>query len=486
MSATSDGGVSPAGSVDLAPGEDANFRLVLGNVPANFDVIIAELVTGQSAAIELRTSGYWGIISSSDSLDRFVRGRITSVPPATASGQDAWSEAISQNLVCQGPCIVFDPGSGSFYLRVVNTGNSQLTAQVYLYGFDLADEHEPGNDSRNGAAPLADGESGAIELLGDVDYWTAGFDTNVTISQPTGISVEASVYDTCGLAVAGPYDGGETFSVFQGESVRVRAVADYAATSGRSAYFITLDPFSGVPRPPGCQEVTANQSSTSAVGSVSLTGSAEALFVLSVPSSVRQRDLLQIEITKDAVLEVLATSGGTVLYSSTSRNSFNSGSTGSAAVPGLDGSAVSVRPLCRGSCVVINGAASEYLVRVRNDGSAGTISLYAFGRDFDDSTEPANDDPESAPVITDDGSGAIEYVGDEDIWLVAFDGLISFSAVSGAIPLVATVHAANGFQVAGPYSPGSEFQVYVDEYVLVRAVNPTQAAVSGKSTYYLF
>ena len=85
MEATSDGGVTPAGSVDLAPGEDANFDLELGTVPQSFDVIIAELVTDQSAAIELRNAGYWGVISSSVSLDRFVRGVIGGVPPASTA-----------------------------------------------------------------------------------------------------------------------------------------------------------------------------------------------------------------------------------------------------------------------------------------------------------------------------------------------------------------------------------------------------------------
>lgn len=486
MQATSDGGVTPAGSVDLAPGEDANFNLVLGTVPQSFDVIIAELVTNQDAAIELRNAGYWGVISSSVSLDRFVRGSLGGVPPASTAANEASPAAIDANLLCQGPCIVFDPSGGTFYLRVVNTGNSQLDAQVYLYGYDLDDAYEPDNDLRSGAAPLVDGESGALELLGDVDYWTASSDVNVTISDPTGIDVEVTVYDTCGLAVAGPYDGGETFSVFEGESVRVRAAGEVAATSGRSAYFVSVGGFTGAPRPPGCQHVTANQSSSTPVGSVNLSGSGQALFVLSVPGSVQQRDILQVEISKDTTLEVLSSSGGSVLFTSHSRDGFVAGSGSLRMAPVLSPSAVSVTRACGGSCVLIHGAASEYLVRVTNDGSAGSMTLYAFGRDFDDTTEPANDSSSNAPVVTDDGQGAIEYVGDEDIWKVAFDGDVSFSAVEGGIALLATVHSSGGSQVAGPYSAGSTFPVFAGEYILVRASNPDAAAVSGKSKYFLF
>src|SRR5690606_7082589 len=150
--------------------------------------------------------------------------------------------------------------------------------------------------------------------------------------------------------------------------------------------------------------------------------------------------------------------------------------------PSLSPSAVSVTRACGGSCVLIHGAASEYLVRLTNDGSPGSVTLYAFGRDFDDTTEPANDSSSTAPVVTDDGQGAIEYVGDEDIWKVAFDGQVSFSAVDGAIALLATVHTPLG-QTFGPYSPDGEFPVFAGEYILVRAANPDAAAVSGKSKY---
>lgn len=487
MPATSDGGGTPAGSVDLAPGEDANFNLVLGNVPQSFDVIVAELVTDQSAAIELRNGGYWGIISSSVSRDRFVRGRLGTVPPAIPSTQEAAPATVTEpTLLCQGPCIMFDPAGGSFYLRVVNTGGSQLSAQVYLYGWDLDDQNEPANDLRSGAVPLAEGESGALELLGDVDYWSATTDADVTISEPTGIEVEVSVYDTCGLAVAGPYQGGETFSVYQGESVRVRAAGEVAATAGRSRYFVTVDPFSGAPRPPGCQQVTANTSDTTPVGSVNLSGSGQAVFVLTVPSTVRNRDILQIEITKDAGLEVLASAGGAVLYSSHSRDYFAAGSLGPFVAPSLQPSAINVSRTCGGSCVLIAGAASQYVVRVTNDGSSGVVGLYAFGRDFDDTTEPANDFTSTAPVIAGDGVGAIEYVGDEDVWKSAFTGEVSFTAPTATIDLLAEVYNPVGQPVAGPYSPGTEFLVYADEYVLVRAADPSQAAVAGKSRYNLF
>src|SRR5690606_41198206 len=58
------------------------------------------------------------------------------------------------------------------------------------------------------------------------------------------------------------HDALPIFSVYQGESVRVRAAGEVAATAGRSRYFVTVDPFSGAPRPPGCQQVTANTSDT--------------------------------------------------------------------------------------------------------------------------------------------------------------------------------------------------------------------------------
>src|SRR5690606_28508689 len=71
--ARADGGASPSETVVLAPGEWADFELVLDAV-RHFDLVYAELDTTQPAVVELRGGNYWTAIASSDTPDFFARG----------------------------------------------------------------------------------------------------------------------------------------------------------------------------------------------------------------------------------------------------------------------------------------------------------------------------------------------------------------------------------------------------------------------------
>ncbi len=486
--ARADGGATPAAVVDLGPGEWVDFELVLDAV-RSFDAAYLELDATQPAVVELRSGGYWGVVASSSTPDFFVRGAIQGVPQPTpgASAAELEPSQITPNQTCLGPCVVFDPGSGRFFARVVNTGSTTLVADLYLYGSDLADTNEPGNDSRGGAPALADGAFGAIELLGDVDYWLAPAGANVTVEPVSGaIALEATVYDACGLAVAGPYPGGQTFRVFSGEAVRVRATQERAAAPGRSGYYLSVTSPSGgtPPRDGGCTPVTAGTNPDSPAVSVFMGSNATATFVVSVPSSVRSRDVIQFEVGGSARLEVLG-SGGSVLYSSASPDVFFAGGGALAAPSEVEPAAVAVGRVCGGPCVIDPAPASSYLVRVRNQGPARNVPLFAFGRDFDDTTEPANDSRLTAPSLTDDGSGAIEFVGDVDLWYVPFGGTVSFETVSGGLPMVVDVLSSSGSVLFGDLPPGG-IAVGAGEYLRVRAADGDAAAVAGRSTYFLF
>ncbi len=486
--ARTDEGATPSAVVDLAPGEWADFELVLDAV-RSFDVAYAELDTTQPAVVELRNSAYWGVLASSATPDYFVRGTIAGVPQPlpTASAAGVRPSAITPDRVCLGPCVIFDPGGGRFYLRVVNTGSTGLVADLYLYGATFAHADEPANDSRSGAAPLVNGAGGALELLGDVDYWLASAEANVTVEEIGGLALQATVYDTCGLAVAGPYDGGETFRVFAGEAVRVRAAQDRAGAPGASAYQLTVGaPGGGTPsRDPGCTAVDAGTDQASPVANVFLTGGTTATFVVTVPPTVRARDVIQFEVEGAARLEVLSSSGGTTLYSSTSPDVFYAGGGAATAPPAPAPQAVEVNRLCSGPCVIDPAPASGYVVRVTNLGVGRFVKLYAFGRAFDDGTEPSNDSLATSPKVVDDGNGAIEFVGDVDLWYLPFGGIVNFEPVAGALPLVADVLSASGSVVTGDLPPGS-IAVNAGEYLRVRAADGDSAAVSGRSSYFVF
>ena len=474
----------PSAVVDLAPGEWADYLLVLDDI-RSFDVAYVELVTTQPAVVELRGATYWGVLASSDRPDYFVRGAISGVPqPVPGASSELEPAAITKDLICGGPCVIFRP-TGRFYVRVVNTGDTDLVADLFLYGESFADPYEPDNDLPSSAPPLANGESGSLELLGDVDYWRATVEANVRVDPlVNGLAVEVTVFDGCGLQAGGPYGGGATFRVYPGEAVRVRAAQNRAAPSGRSAYFVTVGAPSGgaEPRDPGCVEVVAGTDRDTPVANVFMSGGSTTVFAVSVPSSVRSRDVIQFEVEGEARLEVV---GGSASYVSTSPDVFFAGSASSSAPPTVAPASVVEGRLCSGPCVIDPDPSPGYLLRVRNLGGARAVRLYAFGRSFDDTTEPDNDSLATAHSIAADGVGAIESVGDADIWYVPTTGTVGFESAAGGPTLVADVLDRFGNVLTPGLLPGS-IAVRAGEFVRVRAADPDAAAVSGRSQYFLF
>ena len=92
-----------------------------------------------------------------------------------ASAGDLDPSSISTNWKCLGPCVAERYRSGVVDMRVTNRSSSSRTVDVFAYGTVEADENEP-NDVRAEATVVTlsgtvDGTSGAIERIGDVDYF---------------------------------------------------------------------------------------------------------------------------------------------------------------------------------------------------------------------------------------------------------------------------------------------------------------------------
>lgn len=487
-------------SVTLAPGEWKDYELTIpAGVRESFDVVYLELDDGGAGAVlELRSPSYWSVVASSAAPSRFVRGALTGVPqpvptqPAGAAAEDVAPAAVTENRSCLGPCVIYRATGGTYYARVVNDGGSQLFADVHLYGYDLQDDTEPQNDQR-GSSPVLEAEvSGAIELLGDQDYWLSSGNLAVTFAAVAGVNLEAVVTSSGGSVVAGPYAPESTFSVFTGESIRVRAAGNSAAGApAASTYFLSstaLPP--GTPgRPPTYVEVTANNNADLPVDSRSYSSGQSTEFLLSLPSSVRTREVLYVELDQDVDLELLNGAGSSVIASSSSSASFFGGAGAfTAGGPELGAAAVDVAVACRGSCVIIEPGSSSYRVRVTNLGGSRSISLYAYGADLMDQTEPQNDGTGSAPVLTETDGGAIETIGDTDYWRLAYGGTVAFDAVSGGIALEAEIVDASGQPVlnsGGPYQSGEVLEVFAGEYLRVWAVDQDEAAAAANSSYFI-
>ena len=493
--------VAVVDSVTLAPGEWIDYELAIpAGIRAAYDVVYLELANTQlGAVLELRNSLYWNVLASSATPSVFVRGAISGVPqPVPVPQASPRPEAaatdpagITTTRVCSGPCVIFAARGATYYARVVNDGGTTITADVHLYGLDLQDDTEPQNDSRSTAPVLATEVFGAIELLGDHDYWLAADDLAVTLAANSGVDVEAVVTSAGGVVVAGPYRSGETFSVFAGESVRLRAVGNNTAgAAGVSSYYLSsaaLPP--GTPgRPPGFIEVSASTNSATAVHSRAYAAGESFEYRLSLPSSVRTAAVLYVELDQAAGLELRSGTGLSAIASSSSAASFRSGAGSFSTSDQLSAAGVTVAADCRGSCVIIKPGSSSYRVIVTNLGGSRTISLYAFGDDFMDEFEPQNDATVSAPVLTTSDQGAIETIGDTDFWQLAYDGTVAFDTATPGITLEAEIVDASGAPVpnsGGPYPGGSSLTVFGGEFVRVWARDANQAAVAARSMYFL-
>ncbi len=83
--------------------------------------------------------------------------------------------AIGVSWSCDGPCVASRYQSGPVVVRITNASFTTRTVQVYAYGTPEADLNEP-NERVQEATPFVvtaegDGPAGAIERLGDVDYF---------------------------------------------------------------------------------------------------------------------------------------------------------------------------------------------------------------------------------------------------------------------------------------------------------------------------
>ena len=158
---------------------------------------------------------------------------------STGGGVAGQSIGVSYN--CQGPCVIWPlNGESHVYVGIENTGSGSATVDLFAYGYDYQDPYETANDTRSGAVQLYAGssDSGAIETLGDTDWWrinSNGYLTFTKVSSP--ISLEAVLYDSADQYV-GTYSpsNSATISVLAGDYLMVQSVNGYAGSSGVSRY----------------------------------------------------------------------------------------------------------------------------------------------------------------------------------------------------------------------------------------------------------
>jgi hypothetical protein len=174
----------------------------------------------------------------SSTPDRFSRG---SMFDEAALDAPLEPQAITTNVRCDGPCVILPAAGGPALVGFVNPSGSTGAVPLIAFVDAFTDTNEP-NDGVNGASPLVNEQSGAIELVGDRDVFRVERAGRLVFSNPPNtIRLQAQVYAANGATRQRTLADGESMLVAAGQFVVVEALGETAAPSARSFYFLTLE-----------------------------------------------------------------------------------------------------------------------------------------------------------------------------------------------------------------------------------------------------
>lgn len=222
----------------LDGGESIVFKVDL-SATSGKDMVIAEL--NKNLFLTVYASG-GNPFASSSSPAGFAAGT-TGLALASA---DASTAAIGLTPACGGSCVITDTLSRSMFVKVTNKGSSTQTFDLFVYGTAYADNGEPLNDTINGASSVSatQPESGAIETLGDVDFFrvTSVGTLRFNAASSTVLDLRATVEGAADSSVRDLLPG-ETYDVLVNDIIRVHVLGGTAAgIAGVSKYSLTIEP----------------------------------------------------------------------------------------------------------------------------------------------------------------------------------------------------------------------------------------------------
>ena len=221
-------------------------------VPPNSELLIGVSVpptlSGAALYIELGANLELGVydanrslLASSRSGAFFARGNGGLSPAA-----DLQPQSVDTNIQCRGSCVILPAASHStVYAIVRNRSGSQVTTPLFAYTDVFQDLNEPSNDRIDTAPFIAInvglGESGAIETIGDRDYWRISTGGTLLFSAANdAVELRAAVFDAAGQQVGQVFFPGSPITMNAGEVLGVWALDDRAAASANSRYDLSL------------------------------------------------------------------------------------------------------------------------------------------------------------------------------------------------------------------------------------------------------
>lgn len=236
------GSSSPITSFTLAPGEVVYYEIdVSSSQRSSYDVLQVEAGTDQP--LNLTFYGPSGsAYASASTPDYFASGTLGL---ASLGGATVVPQSLAVNRTCAGPCVVQNLASGTYYARIANRSSSTANVSLYAFVRNYDDSNEPANNSV-GTAPFlpfsASGDSGAIETLGDVDYWVMNGTGTLSFASSSAAQLQADVYTNTGAYLTTLLPGQSYGPLYTGDYVKVYALNnERAGVSGASVYFVTLN-----------------------------------------------------------------------------------------------------------------------------------------------------------------------------------------------------------------------------------------------------
>jgi len=245
VTANADNTTAIRSGVAVGPGSTVSFDvLVPSTVRNNYPLVYFEV--SDTLNLSLIDYNNYAPKASSSTTSVFASG--SAGLQSLSAGGGLASQAIGANYSCHGPCIIWPTDSTShYYLTVENTGTSTATFDLYVYGFDYQDPYDQGggNDSQASAVSYAGGaESGAIETLGDVDWWQiTGGNGTLTFSKILSNSIELQLEQRASdmsyvdsFTIGGPNPDSATISIRNGDYLIIRSANNHAGATGASRY----------------------------------------------------------------------------------------------------------------------------------------------------------------------------------------------------------------------------------------------------------
>lgn len=219
-------------------GQTDHFALDLGSVEG--ELVVVELDADLTLEQTTVTGSTVSIVSNGP--DFFAAQGVT-VSGAASSTEGLDPAAIGVDPApCRGSCIVLPADNDTYYFQV-SGAVVPTTYSVYVYGAPFVDLNEPANDSEIMTPPyfLGEEDSGAIETIGDVDWWIVGSADSsgapIEFLATGELDLELFVRDIEGER--GPYPSATVVQVMPGDMLRVESATDRAARGAAGYYYFS-------------------------------------------------------------------------------------------------------------------------------------------------------------------------------------------------------------------------------------------------------